>query len=255
MNANYHTHTTRCGHARGKEKEYVERAIERGVKILGFSDHAPWNFPKGYVSDCRMSMSQLEDYVDTVNAVRKEYAGEIEIHVGLEAEYYPDYFDNLLKCVKDYNIEYLLLGQHWLGNEIGEKHVIFPSKDPHFISNYCRQVTEGMETGAFTYIAHPDMVNGLGWAEYFTQEMRKLCRNANKFGLPLEINLLGIRDNRIYPNDTFWKIAGEEGCRVILGSDAHAPEDVCRPADVAAALRLVEKYQLKLIDTVELRKA
>lgn len=36
MIANYHTHTWRCRHADGTEREYVERAIEGGLKILGF---------------------------------------------------------------------------------------------------------------------------------------------------------------------------------------------------------------------------
>ena len=42
MLANYHTHTTRCRHAVGADREYVKAAIESGVKILGFSDHAPF---------------------------------------------------------------------------------------------------------------------------------------------------------------------------------------------------------------------
>ena len=37
--ANYHTHTKRCHHACGEDREYVEAAIESGLKILGFSDH------------------------------------------------------------------------------------------------------------------------------------------------------------------------------------------------------------------------
>ena len=47
MYANYHTHTWRCNHARGTERDYIEQAIASGVKILGFSDHTPnpysWN--------------------------------------------------------------------------------------------------------------------------------------------------------------------------------------------------------------------
>ena len=47
MIANYHTHTWRCHHADGTEREYVENAIAAGIKILGFSDHtyvpSKWN--------------------------------------------------------------------------------------------------------------------------------------------------------------------------------------------------------------------
>ena len=37
MIANYHTHTWRCRHADGTEREYVERTIEGGLKILALS--------------------------------------------------------------------------------------------------------------------------------------------------------------------------------------------------------------------------
>ena len=30
MDYNYHTHTSRCGHATGSDEEYVKRAIEQG---------------------------------------------------------------------------------------------------------------------------------------------------------------------------------------------------------------------------------
>lgn len=41
MLTNYHTHTTRCGHAEGTEEEYILTALRCGFKVLGFSDHAP----------------------------------------------------------------------------------------------------------------------------------------------------------------------------------------------------------------------
>ena len=71
MIANYHTHTWRCRHADGTEREYVERAIEGGLKILGFSDHSPYPFPDGYDSGMRMRLDQVEGYVDTVLALKR----------------------------------------------------------------------------------------------------------------------------------------------------------------------------------------
>ena len=63
MTANYHTHTVRCGHAEGTEREYIEQALARGLEELGFSDHSPQVFDGGYVSSFRMLPEQLEDYV------------------------------------------------------------------------------------------------------------------------------------------------------------------------------------------------
>ena len=54
MIANYHTHTARCHHASGTEEEYIQAAIESGLRVLGFSDHTPYPFPEGYYSKMRM---------------------------------------------------------------------------------------------------------------------------------------------------------------------------------------------------------
>lgn len=118
MIANYHTHTWRCRHADGTEREYVERTIEGGLKILGFSDHSPYPFPDGYDSGMRMRLDQVEGYVDTVLALKKEYDKDIEIHLGLETEYFPRFWDQLIDFLSDYPFEYFVLGQHSLGNEI-----------------------------------------------------------------------------------------------------------------------------------------
>ena len=55
MRYNLHTHTKRCNHAQGEDREYVEAAIKAGIKTLGFSDHCPQFFPgTDYYSNFRM---------------------------------------------------------------------------------------------------------------------------------------------------------------------------------------------------------
>ena len=55
MKYNLHTHTIRCNHAQGDDREYVESAIMAGIKVLGFSDHCPQFFPNtDYYSNFRM---------------------------------------------------------------------------------------------------------------------------------------------------------------------------------------------------------
>ena len=58
MLTNYHTHTYRCHHADGTERDYVEAAIQRGFKALGFSDHSPYIFNSDYYSGHRMSVAE-----------------------------------------------------------------------------------------------------------------------------------------------------------------------------------------------------
>ena len=68
ITANFHTHTPRCHHAKGSEREYIEQAIANGFTTLGFSDHVPQPFKNSYVSTIRMAMEELDDYVGTLRA-------------------------------------------------------------------------------------------------------------------------------------------------------------------------------------------
>lgn len=257
MKANYHTHTYRCHHAKGTEKEYVEKAIESGLKILGFSDHTPYPFPdpSNYCSGIRMGMDELEDYVTTILKLRDEYRNDIEIHLGLEVEYFPPFFDDLVKEAANYPIEYFLLAQHFLfDGKNGVPYSGTKTEDPSILKQYCAQVTEAMNTGLFTYVAHPDLVQFKGNPQLYDTEIRGLCQRAKALNLPLEINFLGIWENRHYPVEAFWKIAGEEGCDVIYGLDAHQPEAFDFKESLAKADQIVQRNHLHLLETVTLRK-
>ncbi len=255
MIANYHTHTPRCNHAWGQETEYVEKALEAGLQILGFSDHSPQFFPGTYYSHFRMRPEQMEDYVTAVLAVRKAYEGKIQIPLGLELEYYPDIMPKLLPFLKDFPLDYLILGQHCLGNEVEDHYSGRATADKHHMERYVNQTIDAMQTGLFTYFAHPDLLNYVGGdAAFYRQQVRRLCQEAKSCGIPLEINLLGMLEYKHYPNDRFWEVAAEEGCDVILGRDAHEPEQLLAEEFEQRGLKLVEACGLNLLHTVPLRK-
>lgn len=248
MIANYHTHTWRCGHAEGDEREYIRQAIKAGLKTLGFSDHTPYDFFDSEPRDrpMRMKPEELPEYAASLRKLAGEYGDEIRIISGVEAEYYPKYFPRLLELLRDNGIEYMILGQHFLGNEIGEPYSGRPCSDPKVLERYVSQTAEALDTGLFTYFAHPDLIHFVGSSSVYEREMRRLCRAANRTGTPLELNLLGIRENRHYPNERFWRLAAEEGSTVVLGCDAHTPGDVVDPESEQKALALVERLGLDL---------
>ena len=254
MIANYHSHTWRCNHASGTELEYIESAIQMGLKIFGFSDHTPYIFPGEYYSSFRMKLHQLEDYVETVLSLRKEFVGQIEIPLGLELEYYPALLPALLPILRDYPIDYLLMGQHFIGNEIDEHYSGWPTEDPRILERYVDQVIEGMHTGLFTYVAHPDLIHFLGDRKVYEAHMRRLCQAAKACQIPLEVNLLGISEGRNYPDELFWAQAATENCDVILGRDAHKASQILDQKTEERGLDIVRKFDLHLLDTVPLRK-
>lgn len=252
MIANYHSHTWRCNHASGTEQEYLEAARKRGFVEFGFSDHTPYPFPWYHLSWFRMKCDELREYTNTVDMLRKAYP-DMRIHTGLEAEYYPAYFKNLMALLRDSDVQYLLLGQHYLDNEIGAHYSGNATADEALLRRYCTQTRDAMQTGLFTYFAHPDLIHFKGSGETYIREMRGLCREAKSCGMPLEVNLLGIEKGRHYPDIRFWRIAAEENCPVILGCDTHDPKALGSEASEIAARRMVSELGLLLMDKVELR--
>lgn len=245
---NYHTHTYLCNHAKGTPEEYVKRAIEGGIRYMGFSDHASFVFPDGYESGFRVPLSKLENYVSEISVLREKYRNQIDIKIGFEMEYYPAHFEQMLKIANDHGIEYLILGQHFLYEEhpLG-KGSFNEHTDIQDLKHYIHCLSEGIKSGVYTYVAHPDVLGFSCDTDAYRNEMRTVCILSREYNVPLEINFLGIRDNRLYPNEMFWEIAGEEKSPVTFGFDAH---DVSSAFDVQSldkANELVKKYNLNYI--------
>lgn len=253
MIANYHTHTWRCNHAVGMETEYVDNAIANGIEILGFSDHSPYFFDGEYYSRFRMARTQLPGYVRTILELRERYRDKVQIHLGLETEYYPRHFPELLELLQDYPMEYMILGQHYLGNETDDSYSGEKTEDEEKLSRYCHQCMDAMNTGRFTYLAHPDLIHYVGDKKIYKKYMRELCREANSCRMPLEINLLGLAERKHYPNPLLWEVAAEENCQVVLGRDAHDPAAFSGIKQEKKALKMVKKLGLNLLEKVELR--
>ncbi len=254
MDYNYHTHTVYCGHATDSAEDYIQTAIRGGIQYMGFSEHAPFRFPEGVESRFRIPVCQIQNYFEEIDRLRKKYQDEIEIKIGFEMEYYPEYFEDMLRLAKDSGGEYLILGQHYVVPE--NQGGVF-AMDRHYefedLRAYADSLVAGMETGVFSYVAHPDMFQFVGDNLLYREEMRKVCIASRKLNLPLELNLLGIREHRIYPKEEFWKVAGEEEAPVTFGLDSHRAEDAVDIASIPVAERMVKKYALNYIGKPDLK--
>ncbi len=77
--SNLHTHTTYCDGA-NTPREMADAAIMKGFHALGFSGHVPTPFDPSY---CMTPLGILA-YKDEVRCMSEEYAGRINIYLGVE---------------------------------------------------------------------------------------------------------------------------------------------------------------------------
>lgn len=256
MRANYHTHTYRCNHAKGTEEEYTLEAIKKGLSILGFSDHAPF---RGDMFEMRMAFSELDEYVNILKNLREKYTKKIDIKLGVEIEYdsgYNAYYEELLG---KYNLDYLLLGQHFftINNTFYNTYSLSDTKQ---YINYANTVVEAMNTGYFKALAHPDVifVNDLKWDINCDKAVDIIINNAIKKDFILELNANGIRNGKTkfsdgyrlaYPNENFWKQMANSNIKVIINSDCHNPEDMW-DINMEKAYKMAKEYNLNTITEI-----
>ena len=153
MKHNFHTHTIRCKHAIGSDEDFVKAALEGGFDVLGFADHAPWAFATDYVSHCRMPADQWTDYKQSVLSLKEKYQGQISICLGLECEYYQQYFDQLRR-LRDDGCQYFNLACHYLHTEETNPYIGMLCQQDDEVLHYAEETVKGIRTGLFS-LCHP----------------------------------------------------------------------------------------------------
>ena len=257
MLVNLHTHTKRCRHASGCDEDYVKAAISEGFTALGFSDHAPYIYPNGYVSTYKMTPDETGEYFSSLLDLREKYKGKIDIYIGFETEYYPDLWERTLEFWRGFPLDYLILGQHFTSNEYNatpelRSHASFRQGGNEKITRYVDLAIAAIKTEKITYIAHPDIIRAENYdLDHYRAEMRRLIASAKRADIPLEINLLGVREERHYPSECFFELCGELSPKVVIGFDAHSPEAMTDMSAYKKALEIVRKYSLDLVTDIK----
>ena len=83
IHADFHTHST-LDDGKSTLAEMAAAAHTMGLTRFGFSGHryCPWE------EDYCIPQNRVEEYLATARALREKYAGEMEIFVGMELDYY-----------------------------------------------------------------------------------------------------------------------------------------------------------------------
>lgn len=260
MKANFHTHTNRCKHASGCEEDYVSAALEKGLSMLGFSDHAP--FPDKDFG-LRMPYQELPDYLSEIDRLNEKYQDKIRLYKGLEIEYHPRYLSYYHELLTEMKLNYLALGEHmYTATDGSVKNICLAESTKDYIE-YAENIAEGVASGLFAFIAHPDLMfrNAFAWDKNCSRACDIILTAAEKYAVPLEYNVNGLRrgissfpdgTRYPYPHERFWKQLSGSRQPVLIGSDCHVPEQVYDDK-VKLAEQLCAELQLNIIVRCKMR--
>lgn len=243
----YHTHTVRCGHARGDPAQYVEAARSRGLIGLGVADHLP--LLPDPDPELSMELDDLGDYVAEVLSLKTAHPGYV--FLGIEADYRPHTVVEVGSLLQEHPFDYVIGSVHHLGSwgfddprQINE----YESRDIDDVwIEYLQLVGDAAESGLFTILGHLDLVKKFGYRPTRTLdiELDRLVERIGRAGVLVEINTAGLHKpiGEAYPTLDILRRLRAAGVQITFGSDAHRPEEVGRDFDHAVRLARAAGYE------------
>ena len=228
MRIDLHNHTIRCNHATGTIDEYIQKAIELGIDIYGFSEHAPMDFDPYY----RLSFEDMDIYEDEVLRAKRVYQDKIQIVLGYEVDYLKGYIDD--RVIYNKRVDYLIGSVHFLDK--------WGFDNPEFIGEYKNRdiddiwqeyfdAIEAMaKTGYFDIVGHLDLIKVFKYLP--KKDIRVIAKNAlrtiKETNMVIELNGAGLRKpiKELYPSQNLLEVAYELNIPITFSSDAHAVEQI-----------------------------
>lgn len=224
-------HTPLCKHAVGTPDHYAQAAQAAGLKGIVMTDHCP--MPPWFDPEVRMDESQLPLYIGMMQQTRQRFAN-FYVGIGLEMDYHPGTEGYVQRIKEAFNWDYLIGSVHFIG--------AWPMDNPHFAAefgarnlrqvyaDYFSLIVQAAQSGLYHSIGHLDLPKVMGHRppEGYLDLAEPALQAIAQAGMAIDINTAGWRKPaaEVYPHPALMSKAKALGIPVVLGSDAHRPQDV-----------------------------
>lgn len=240
-----HVHSNSSGDCQAPMLEVCQAAVDRGIKILTFTDHIDYE-----PTDVCFGTFDHELYRSRIAEARELFEGVLDIRCGVEIDFVTKHKSKIEDFLDGKEFDFILGSAHYVGGIILEDHELyFPGKTAHdAYTPYFQNVLATVEAGWFDALAHLDLCKRYGVRYYgpfdwnpHREIIEQILRAVIARGMALEINTSGLRQSPrdTYPSRSILELYHSLGGRsVTIGSDAHKVEDVGSGIADAAAMAL-----------------
>jgi len=256
MRYNFHTHSCFDDGQEPLDK-YVEEAVNKGLKALGFSAHAPLNDAAGW---CLIE-EETDSYINQVKSLKEKFKKEIDIYLGMEVDYVPDLTDDFLAIKNKYKLEYIIGSVHLVKSPGTEKlwfidgpeegyikgvNKIFGGDYKKAVEAFYIQSVEMVASQKPDIIGHLDKVKMHNKNRFFSEDDKwyndlidQLLEAISISNTIVEVNTRGKYRGRIdefFPSEKILHKCYKKEIPVMVNTDAHKPEQVDMLYDEAVLL-------------------
>ena len=257
---NYHTHTVYCD-GRAEPVCFAEEAVKLGLCSLGFSAHAPVNFPTSWT----MNPVRIGEYNHVIQRLKEEYAGRLDIYCGLEADYFPDLMPEIKVLYAAHNWDYIIGSIHFIGVWPDGRRWCMDSTHEEFLEGWhgimggdpLRPIYDFFEiTRKMVREMKPDIIGHLDKIKmqyregcmvpdshpFFRKQMMATLEEIAATNCIVEVNTKGQTDD-FFPGRWAFAEMKKMGIPVMINSDAHTSQALTYRFEQAEAMLRESGYR------------
>ena len=244
IQADMHMHTWFSTDSEACPRDMADEAVRKGLKTICFTDH----FDKDDLEWGEEGIFDVDAYFVEMQKLQEEYAGKLNIRIGIELglrTYLKDYYEEL---TKKYPFDFVIGSSHIVhGYDPYYKEYFKGREESACYREYFESILENLHAfSEMDVYGHIDYIvrYGPNQNKYYTYEryqdiLDEILRTVIARGRGIELNTGGFHYGLGEPNPCHAVIRRyrELGGEIItVGADAHGPEKIAYDFDKAAAI-------------------
>ena len=244
IQADMHMHTWFSTDSEACPRDMADEAVRKGLKTICFTDH----FDKDDLEWGEEGIFDVDAYFVEMQKLQEEYAGKLNIRIGIELglrTYLKDYYEEL---TKKYPFDFVIGSSHIVhGYDPYYKEYFKGREESACYQEYFESILENLHAfSEMDVYGHIDYIvrYGPNQNKYYTYEryqdiLDEILRTVIARGRGIELNTGGFHYGLGEPNPCravirrYRELGGEI---ITVGADAHGPEKIAYDFDKAAAI-------------------
>lgn len=238
VRADFHMHTEFSGDSDAPVRTMLDAALERGMEAVCITDHIDVDYPEDGKTGENPFLFDLDEYFRVLDGIKKEYAGRLDLRIGVELGLQPHLGERYRSLVGHYPFDFVIGSLHVIHGMDPYDGIIFEGRSDRDVYREAFQATlENLDqVKDFDVLGHIDYVVRYGRhqaREYsyrsFSDEIDMILKKVIGMGNGIEMNMGGFKYGLGFCNphpDVIRRYRELGGEIITVGADAHRPEHV-----------------------------